>query len=273
MPKLERRIEESVKARWPSWIRARFEDWQALPAPRGTRTALVEEVRSTGLVGAFPTSRIREWVDGERAPGAETAFAVGEALRALPVGLGSRLSEWVSGPVALHAAGYVADCIGLFAHMIRHDGAPLVMGFIPALPILTIVPSLTDDQRAKAKTLGEHELDTWVRVARDEAALCSMRQGPFVRFAWRSWTEKRALYGAPPAFQAAYELASSDRLPLECVTRWSWELLHRWAESATQELRDCWDYERLGGQYYSIWRLLEFIGAAAPAIDSPYHET
>jgi hypothetical protein len=107
--------------------------------------------------------------------------------------------------------------------------------------------------------LPQTEWDTWPRVARDEAALCAMRQGPYVRQEWLKWTRerKRSTRGFDPKFQVAYRDATNPEVPQEILEWRAWELLQVWLGDIDA---------RLALQTEGVLHVLRYVQAAPDAV-------
>ena len=290
MPYIESAGAEVVRGRWPPWLGSRLDEWRASIGERATLERLARTVGETELAGSFPTSRVGEWLEGHRVPSPRTVFAVGEALRDLPVGFGSASQGWVSGPIALWAAGYFADCIGFLAQLTRREhvvtlvtrydpdprleqgkavvqsAALRVVQFLPPLAVLEYVPTLDEGAIQRAQTLGfgEGQLQAMVVVAREECAQAASGMEATFADTWNDWARKRSLYGVPEDYKAAYRVASDKNIrpglrayvALRQLLGWQeeWILQHPLARFDGVEGED--DRSRFLWQNRNAWELL-----------------
>jgi hypothetical protein len=262
LPSLSRGLQKIVESRWPAWFAERFVEWAALVGATAARERLADAVKQTGLA-AIPPSRIRQWSDG-RAASAATAFAVGEAFRALPMPFPSPYrSGWVSGPVALWAAGFIQDCVGFFACLagtdeevllvthydpdprleraqrVKSNGARRVMRFIAPLACLEYGPRLTSQQAEVAASLLGAPVEIALRVAKDECAEAAARGSGLFSQVWKTWEQRRGSpHGFEPEFKKALWRAADMREPDDFEIACECALWHlgKWQERHVSEM-------------------------------------
>jgi len=285
LARFSKELKKEIKARWPAWFGARWSEvcdselgWSAYRFAAEFASIAPAE-RKMG----FPSSRVGAWKKGKRLPSPATAFYVGEVLRVLPIGMGSPLQlSWVSGPVALHAAGYVADCIGVLGRMVALGGGDRVEDLILALPVLSELPLLSTTQlrqlnaeprvtfpsvRGKPSRTVLFSADRMIRGARENAAIAAQDGGAFFRHAWEEWSSNRSCDSHPKEFQDAHELANSDLFSRERRLRYSWDWLDNWARTQSSKKPErLTDYDLKLNQLDQAWDALVRVRAASPPL-------
>jgi len=249
---------DGVRLTWPTWLNSLVSEgrWTDYRFANLINNADVND----GTKASLPPSRVKEWREGRSLPSLKTAFRIGEALRDLPVGWGplGRRKEWASGPIALYAAGYLADCVGFLVRMIALGAENYAVGLIASIPVLVIGSTLTQKQRVALEKLYRNpiELDVIQNVARTTALIHTEKSGSFFRYAWANWLQKRSPLGAPSQYLKTALDVSATRLPFGIRARIAWDLLDAWAMAEHEE-----SYTMPRRQLLSAWRELQLVEA------------
>ncbi len=187
-----------------------------------TTTALANALGEVGL-GEISSSRVSEWVKGERIAKPETAFAIGETLR-------ERFGFRTSGMEALYACGHFCDLLRLFKELTIHSeesGTKAVFAYC-ALPF--IHKRLDDESLLTALLDTRPDAERYRELVRGASrALFELRLEPLLRDA--DWETDFICSDA--SVRAVREIRDADALP---AIQGAWTNVNRSRTSSSHKI-------------------------------------
>jgi hypothetical protein len=183
------------------------------------------------------------WKKGKRIPSAAMAWRTGEAL--------ARLDRWGSGPMALYAAGYYAETVGMLARLSADQhGAVCAAKLICALPAAVDIPVISSSFAGRGrfgKLVSQAEKLCFEAVSEPVAA-------SLLPTAWETRRLRKIIPAtADPAIKFAYTAAKTQVDP--AISRaFAWDRLVEWIARFPAGCQILRQHGHLYKQYVNEWR-------------------